>query len=89
MDETFLLTNTAPQVGEFFNRHCKYIPKQQISVSLLHEHADWAFFEDFCRKLTNPFTNVFVFTVPLYRKLLLEVSRTSLNLGTQYQRRIR
>ena len=23
MDETFLLTNIAPQVGDGFNRHCK------------------------------------------------------------------
>lgn len=24
MDETFLLTNIAPQVGDGFNRHCQF-----------------------------------------------------------------
>ncbi|KLO12004.1 hypothetical protein SCHPADRAFT_876044 [Schizopora paradoxa] len=48
MDETFLLTNIAPQVGANFNRHY------------------WAYVEDWCRKLTNSFSDVFVFTIPLY-----------------------
>ncbi|TFK67882.1 hypothetical protein BDN72DRAFT_842476 [Pluteus cervinus] len=48
MDETFLLSNIAPQVGVGFNRHY------------------WAYLEDWCRKLTNNFTDVYVFTVPLY-----------------------
>ncbi|KAK9896280.1 hypothetical protein P389DRAFT_152976 [Cystobasidium minutum MCA 4210] len=48
MDETFLLTNIAPQVGDGFNRHY------------------WAYVEDFCRRLTTPFSDVYVFTVPLY-----------------------
>ena len=34
MDETFLLTNIAPQVGEGFNRHCE--PYNALaSVSLI------------------------------------------------------
>ncbi|KAI5449494.1 nuclease [Naganishia albida] len=48
MDETFYLTNIAPQVGEGFNRHY------------------WAYVEDFCRRLTGNFEDVYVFTVPLY-----------------------
>ncbi|KAJ9103996.1 hypothetical protein QFC21_002459 [Naganishia friedmannii] len=48
MDETFYLTNIAPQVGEGFNRHY------------------WAYLEDFCRRLTGNFEDVYVFTVPLY-----------------------
>ena len=26
MDETFLLSNIAPQVGVGFNRHCSFLP---------------------------------------------------------------
>ncbi|RXK41153.1 endonuclease G, mitochondrial [Tremella mesenterica] len=48
MDETFFLTNIAPQVGDGFNRHY------------------WAYVEDFCRRLTTNFEDVYVFTVPLY-----------------------
>jgi len=48
MDETFLLSNIAPQVGAGFNRHY------------------WAYVEDFCRRLTTSFADVYVFTVPLY-----------------------
>ncbi|KAF8644132.1 hypothetical protein AX16_008660 [Volvariella volvacea WC 439] len=48
MDETFLLSNIAPQVGDGFNRHY------------------WAYLEDWCRKLTQQFADVYVFTVPLY-----------------------
>ncbi|KAF5330525.1 hypothetical protein D9619_005686 [Psilocybe cf. subviscida] len=48
MDETFLLSNIAPQVGDGFNRHY------------------WAYLEDWCRKLTGQFQDVYVFTVPLY-----------------------
>lgn len=28
--------------------------------------ADWAYVEDWCRRLTNTFQDVYVFTVPLY-----------------------
>lgn len=28
--------------------------------------SDWAYLEDWCRKLTNGFQDVYVFTVPLY-----------------------
>ncbi|KAB5593962.1 DNA/RNA non-specific nuclease [Ceratobasidium theobromae] len=48
MDETFILTNIAPQVGAGFNRHY------------------WAYTEEWCRRLTNTFQDVFVFTIPLY-----------------------
>lgn len=48
MDETFLLSNIAPQVGAGFNRHY------------------WAYVEEWCRRLTNSFSDVYVFTVPLY-----------------------
>lgn len=48
MDQTFLLSNIAPQVGEGFNRNY------------------WAHTEDFVRKLTGKFDDVWVFTVPLY-----------------------
>ena len=29
-------------------------------------HVDWAYLEDWCRRLTGPFQDVYVFTVPLY-----------------------
>ncbi|KAG6854985.1 hypothetical protein C0991_009808 [Blastosporella zonata] len=48
MNETFLLSNIAPQVGDGFNRHY------------------WAYLEDWCRRLTGNFQDVYVFTVPLY-----------------------
>jgi len=48
MDETFILSNIAPQVGDGFNRHY------------------WAYLEDWCRRLTGSFKDVYVFTVPLY-----------------------
>lgn len=48
MDEIFLLSNIAPQVGEGFNRHY------------------WAYLEDWCRRLTGSFSDVYVFTIPLY-----------------------
>lgn len=48
MDETFLLSNMAPQVGAGFNRHY------------------WAYLEDWCRRLTGSFQDVYVFTIPLY-----------------------
>ena len=48
MDETFFLSNIAPQVGDGFNRHY------------------WAYLEDFVRRLTSNFEDVYVFTVPLY-----------------------
>ncbi|KAI0747855.1 DNA/RNA non-specific endonuclease [Daedaleopsis nitida] len=48
MNETFLLTNIAPQVGDGFNRHY------------------WAYLEDWCRRLTSSFADVYVFTIPLY-----------------------
>ncbi|PPQ63189.1 hypothetical protein CVT24_005734 [Panaeolus cyanescens] len=48
MDETFLLSNIAPQVGDGFNRHY------------------WAYLEEWCRRLTGTFQDVYVFTVPLY-----------------------
>ncbi|KAJ7074348.1 hypothetical protein C8F01DRAFT_1100215 [Mycena amicta] len=48
MNETFLLSNIAPQVGDGFNRHY------------------WAYLEDWCRRLTSSFSDVYVFTVPLY-----------------------
>jgi DNA/RNA endonuclease G (NUC1) len=28
--------------------------------------ADWAYLEDWCRRLTGSFSDVYVFTVPLY-----------------------
>lgn len=48
MNETFLLSNIAPQVGDGFNRHY------------------WAYVEDWCRRLTTSFADVYVFTIPLY-----------------------
>ncbi|KAF9532418.1 hypothetical protein CPB83DRAFT_847820 [Crepidotus variabilis] len=47
-DETFYLSNMAPQVGDGFNRHY------------------WAYLEEWCRRLTGNFQDVYVFTVPLY-----------------------
>jgi hypothetical protein len=30
------------------------------------DDTDWAYVEDFCRRLTTPFSDVYVFTIPLY-----------------------
>lgn len=48
MDETFLLSNIAPQVGPGMNRDY------------------WAHTEDFVRRLTTKFDDLYVFTIPLY-----------------------
>lgn len=48
MDETFYLTNIAPQVGAGMNRDY------------------WAHTEDFVRRLTSRFADLYVFTIPLY-----------------------
>ncbi|PKI85289.1 Nuc1p [Malassezia vespertilionis] len=48
MNETFLLSNIAPQVGEGMNRDY------------------WAHTEDFVRRLTAKFDDLYVFTLPLY-----------------------
>ncbi|OCL02542.1 hypothetical protein AOQ84DRAFT_357331 [Glonium stellatum] len=48
MDETFLLSNMCPQVGNGFNRDY------------------WAYFEDFCRRLTGKYPSVRIVTGPLY-----------------------
>ena len=65
MDETFLLTNIAPQVGAGFNRHCAY-RSLFYSSRVLTCFKDWAYVEDWCRRLTGSFSDVYVFTVPLY-----------------------
>ncbi|CEP07034.1 hypothetical protein [Parasitella parasitica] len=48
MDETFLMTNIAPQVGPGFNRQY------------------WAYLEQFCRDLTRNYTDVYVYSGPLF-----------------------
>lgn len=48
LDQTFLLTNIAPQVGLGFNRQY------------------WAYLEKFCRDMTSNYTDVFVYTGPLF-----------------------
>ncbi|EPQ27715.1 uncharacterized protein PFL1_04853 [Pseudozyma flocculosa PF-1] len=48
MNETFFLTNIAPQVGAGMNRDY------------------WAHTEDFVRRLTARFADLYVFTIPLY-----------------------
>ncbi|KAG1051451.1 hypothetical protein G6F46_003345 [Rhizopus delemar] len=60
MDETFLLTNIAPQIGPGFNRQY------------------WAYFEGFCRDLTKNFTDVYVYTGPLF---LPKVGRNTYSLA--------
>jgi DNA/RNA endonuclease G (NUC1) len=67
MNETFLLSNIAPQVGAGFNRHCAFLPRT-LAYTLAHLKIfpDWAYTEEWCRRLTNTFQDVFVFTVPLY-----------------------
>jgi endonuclease G len=57
MDETFFLSNVAPQVGDGFNRHCKYLYCMTTRLMI-----DWAYLEDFCRRLTTNFEDVYVFT---------------------------
>jgi endonuclease G len=70
MDETFLLSNIAPQIGSGFNRHC---PSAQTPFPMAvrcayysSNHVDWAYLESWCRQLTSSFSDVYVFTIPLY-----------------------
>lgn len=32
----------------------------------LYSSTDWAYLEDWCRRLTSSFSDVYVFTIPLY-----------------------
>jgi len=72
MDETFLLSNIAPQVGSGFNRHCASANSfpHDASLCLLtycsSNALDWAYLENWCRQLTSSFSDVYVFTIPLY-----------------------
>jgi endonuclease G len=80
MNETFLLSNIAPQVGVGFNRHCTFftffLSRLEVSLRFMvyamlinsppHVCVDWAYLEDWCRRLTKSFTDVYVFTIPLY-----------------------
>ena len=66
MDETFLLSNIAPQVGDGFNRHCTLFSVSLERVFGLTPWSDWAYLEDWCRRLTGNFQDVYIFTVPLY-----------------------
>ncbi|MCO5565335.1 hypothetical protein L7F22_019008 [Adiantum nelumboides] len=61
MDETFLLSNIAPQIGEGFNRDY------------------WAHLEDYVRRLTTKFENLYVFTIPLYLPRLQEDGKWRVN----------
>ena len=72
MDETFLLSNIAPQVGVGFNRHCSFASFRSSSlpafmlIDFPPTFVDWAYLEDWCRRLTGSFADVYVFTIPLY-----------------------
>jgi endonuclease G, mitochondrial len=80
MNETFLLSNIAPQVGVGFNRHCTFFTffflrklrsgSWYVYAMLINSPrrvcVDWAYLEDWCRRLTNSFADVYVFTIPLY-----------------------
>jgi endonuclease G len=59
MDETFYLSNIAPQVGDGFNRHCE---STDYTTKDKSDELDWAYLEDFCRRLTTNFEDVYVFT---------------------------
>lgn len=37
-----------------------------LQKALSHTSTDWAYLEDWCRRLTKDFEDVYVFTVPLY-----------------------
>ncbi|KAI8891175.1 hypothetical protein K501DRAFT_235070 [Backusella circina FSU 941] len=65
LDETFLLTNIAPQAGIGFNRQY------------------WAYFENFCRDLTANFSDVYVYTGPLFLPHLSE-ENNSANVMVQF-----
>ena len=55
----------APQVGAGFNRHCQ-LRDTNLAHRQLTSCADWAYLEDWCRRPTGQFSDVYVFTVPLY-----------------------
>ncbi|KAG0144003.1 hypothetical protein CROQUDRAFT_660540 [Cronartium quercuum f. sp. fusiforme G11] len=60
MNETFILSNIAPQVGEGFNRDY------------------WAHLENFTRQLTNSFSDLYVFTIPLYLPKLDPITKKNI-----------
>ena len=66
MDETFYLSNIAPQVGDGFNRHCELALSYRYDARPLTADVDWAYLEDFCRRLTTNFEDVYVFTYVLH-----------------------
>ena len=35
-------------------------------IMMIYEPLDWAYLEDWCRRLTGSFRDVYVFTIPLY-----------------------
>jgi hypothetical protein len=37
-----------------------------LLVLLTNDLPDWAYVEDWCRRLTGSFSDVYVFTIPLY-----------------------
>ena len=59
------MSNIAPQVGDGFNRHCECVCVYESAHNLIFV-SDWAYLEDWCRRLTGKFQDVYVFTVPLY-----------------------
>jgi endonuclease G, mitochondrial len=70
MDETFLLSNMAPQVGVGFNRGCKctFIGCSIYGYILiiLFNREDWAYLEEFVRSLVEIYPDVWVWTGELF-----------------------
>jgi endonuclease G len=70
LDQTFLLTNMAPQIGVGFNRQCKSpisgMADKDMSLTDQHGFLDWAYVEGFVRDLVGPYNDVWVWTGPLF-----------------------
>jgi hypothetical protein len=63
-----------------------------LSEPFLHVHSnltlrtDWAYVENWCRKLTSSYADVFVFTVPLYlSKLDVDGKSRVVSLSPKYR----
>lgn len=69
MDETFLLTNIAPQVGEGFNRHCKLWTRLFIYLHQANRIVTYRL--GICRRFLPKTDDSFLGCVCIYRPTVL------------------
>ena len=70
MNETFYLTNMCPQVSPVHLMRLtlgrRWLQQGLYNCFIYLTNLDWAHFEDFCRRLTQKYANVQIYTGPLY-----------------------